>query len=195
MFDSSLRHQIKGPDSQESGLFYWRWAGEEMQSNRFAPRGLSRADADFDDRHQSLERASNSNTSQLTLSAFSTTPCSSQLTPHLPRHTAQKFACEFLRDMETSELAHCAKIQRKSSHQQMILPTPLQGGIKAVQPKQPMDRRSGRDRRQTVGQPPQNHERRVTVEPRQPEVIEIEVTPEELDAMGFATRQGTSPSS
>jgi len=86
-------------------------------------------------------------------------------------------------------------MQRKSSRQQMILPTPLQGGIKAVQPKQPMDRRSGRDRRQTVGQPPQNHERRVTVEPRQPEVIEIEVTPEELDAMGFATRQGTSPSS
>ena len=93
MFDSSLRHQIKGPDSQESGLFYWRWAGEEMQSNSFSSRGLSRADADFDDRHQSLERASNSNTSQLTLSAFSTTPCSSQLTPHLPRHTAQKFAC------------------------------------------------------------------------------------------------------
>ena len=166
-----------------------------MQSNRFAPRSLRRADADFDDRHQSLERASNSNTSQLTLSAFSTTPRSSQLTPHLPRHTAQKFACEFLRGMETSELAHCAKIQRKSSHQQMIVPTPLQGGIKAVQPKQPMDRRSGRDRRQTVGQSPLNHERRVTVEPRQPEVIEIEVTPEELDAMGFATRQGTPPSS
>ena len=40
-----------------------------------------------------------------------------------------------------------------------------------------MDRRSGRDRRrQTVGQSPLNHERRVTVEPRQPEVIEIEVT-------------------
>lgn len=97
--------------------------------------------------------------------------------------------------METSELAHYAKMQRKSSRQQMILPTPLQGGIKAVQPKQPMDRRSGRDRRQTVGQPPQNHERRVTVEPRQPEVIEIEVTPEELDAMGFTTRQGTPPSS
>ena len=100
--------------------------------------------------------------------------------------------------METSELAHCAKIQRKSGHQQMIVPTPLQGGIKAVQPKQPkqpIDRRSGRDRRQTVGQSPLNHERRVTVEPRQPEVIEIEVTPEELDAMGFATRRGTPPAS
>jgi len=69
------------------------------------------------------------------------------------------------------------------------------GRHKAVQPKQPTDRRSGRDRRQTVGQPPLNHERRVTVEPRQPEVIEIEVTPEELDAMGFATRRGTPPSS
>lgn len=45
------------------------------------------------------------------------------------------------------------------------------------------------------GPTPLNHERRATVEPRQPEVIEIEVTPEELDAMGFATRQGTSPSS
>ncbi len=63
----------------------------------------------------------------------------------------------------------------------------------AVQPKQPMDRRSGRYRRQTVGQAPQNHERSATVEPRVPEVIEIEVTPEELDAMGFATRQGTPP--
>jgi hypothetical protein len=67
--------------------------------------------------------------------------------------------------------------------------------VQPKQPKQPIDRRSGRDRRQTVGQSPLNHERRVTVEPRQPEVIEIEVTPEELDAMGFATRRGTPPAS
>ena len=32
-----------------------------MQSNSFSSRGLCRADADFDDRHQSLERASNFN--------------------------------------------------------------------------------------------------------------------------------------
>ena len=58
-----------------------------------------------------------------------------------------------------------------------------------------MDRRSGQDRRQTARQSALNHERRVTVERRQPEVIEIEVTPEELDAMGFATRRGTPPAS
>lgn len=47
------------------------------------------------------------------------------------------------------------------------------------------DRRSGADRRQHDAGPAASYERRNTVEPRQPEVAELELTPEEMQAMGF----------
>jgi hypothetical protein len=46
------------------------------------------------------------------------------------------------------------------------------------------DRRSGRDRRQVDhGPPPGVRERRVSVEPRKPEVVEREITPSEWDSL------------
>jgi formate dehydrogenase assembly factor FdhD len=51
--------------------------------------------------------------------------------------------------------------------------------------KTPVDRRSGQDRRQAESDSPIPNERRVTIEPRQPEVVEIQVTPEEFTALGF----------
>jgi hypothetical protein len=50
----------------------------------------------------------------------------------------------------------------------------------------PSNRRSGQDRRQAEGECPTPNERRVTIEPRQPEVVEIQVSPEEFKALGFA---------
>ena len=50
------------------------------------------------------------------------------------------------------------------------------------------DRRQGIDRRQSDGAPPVTYERRHTIEPRQPDVAEIEMTPEELEALGFTQR-------
>ena len=47
------------------------------------------------------------------------------------------------------------------------------------------DRRSGAERRQQDAAPAASYERRNTVEPRQPEVAELELTPEEMQAMGF----------
>ena len=85
-------------------------------------------------------------------SAFSTTPCSSQLTTTPSKTHSAKFALRISAGHGKLQTSALRKIQRKSSHQQMILPPPLEEH-KAVQPKQPMDRRSGRDRRQTVGQP------------------------------------------
>ncbi|MFN4118922.1 hypothetical protein [Acidovorax sp.] len=49
----------------------------------------------------------------------------------------------------------------------------------------PIDRRTGRDRRQDEKGPPTAFERRRTVEARQPEMVEVQVTEEELKAMGF----------
>lgn len=49
----------------------------------------------------------------------------------------------------------------------------------------PCERRSGKDRRQTEAGPPDKHERRRSVEPRQPEVRELHLSLEELVAMGF----------
>ena len=49
---------------------------------------------------------------------------------------------------------------------------------------QPPDRRSGRDRRQVdLGPPPGVRERRVSVEPRKPEVLERELTNSEWDSL------------
>ncbi len=53
----------------------------------------------------------------------------------------------------------------------------------------PYDRRSGKDRRQTEAGPPDKHERRRSIEPRQPEVRELHLSPEELVAMGFDAAQ------
>jgi hypothetical protein len=53
------------------------------------------------------------------------------------------------------------------------------------------DRRSGRDRRRVDRGPPGGRERRVGIEPRGPEVVEIEITPEDWDrvqARFFARR-------
>ncbi|GAA4420131.1 hypothetical protein [Acidovorax lacteus] len=62
--------------------------------------------------------------------------------------------------------------------------------------KKAQDRRSGQDRRQAELGPPGSNERRTTIEPRQPEMVEIEVTEEELRALGFepsAPSQPTQP--
>jgi len=53
-------------------------------------------------------------------------------------------------------------------------------------PKAPVNRRNGQDRRQAVSESPTPNERRVTIEPRQPEVVEIQVSPEEFRALGFS---------
>lgn len=59
----------------------------------------------------------------------------------------------------------------------------------AMDKNTPCDRRSGKDRRQTEAGPPDKHERRRSIEPRQPEVRELHLSPEELVAMGFGTVQ------
>jgi hypothetical protein len=51
----------------------------------------------------------------------------------------------------------------------------------------PVDRRAGRDRRQDEKGPPTNFERRRTVEARQPELTELDVSDEELKALGFGS--------
>jgi hypothetical protein len=59
----------------------------------------------------------------------------------------------------------------------------------SVNSKAPTNRRSGQDRRQAMGDCPTPNERRVTIEPRQPEVVEIQVSPEEFQALGFSKPQ------
>lgn len=51
--------------------------------------------------------------------------------------------------------------------------------------KTPYERRSGQDRRQKEDGPPDKHERRRAIEPRQPEVNELHLSLEELEALGF----------
>lgn len=53
----------------------------------------------------------------------------------------------------------------------------------------PADRRSGRDRRQDEKGPPTSFERRRTVEARQPELTELEVSEDELKALGFGPEE------
>ncbi|MFT3666899.1 hypothetical protein [Piscinibacter sp.] len=45
------------------------------------------------------------------------------------------------------------------------------------------ERRSGRDRRQADQGPPAGRDRRVSVEPRKPEISEVEITPSEWRAL------------
>jgi hypothetical protein len=47
----------------------------------------------------------------------------------------------------------------------------------------PLDRRCGKDRRQREGPPPGGWERRRGIEPRKPEVIEMELTPSQWDLL------------
>ncbi|WP_298826268.1 hypothetical protein [uncultured Piscinibacter sp.] len=52
----------------------------------------------------------------------------------------------------------------------------------------PHDRRSGRDRRLVDKGSPTGRERRVTLEPRKPEISEIDVTASEWDALSEQVR-------
>lgn len=53
----------------------------------------------------------------------------------------------------------------------------------------PSDRRSGRDRREDEKGPPTNFERRRSVEARQPELTELNLSDEELKALGFGLEE------
>ncbi|MGD9831992.1 MAG: hypothetical protein AB7U92_04495 [Piscinibacter sp.] len=53
----------------------------------------------------------------------------------------------------------------------------------AKKPSQASDRRTGRDRRKADRGSPTGRERRVGMEPRKPEISEIEVTPSEWAAL------------
>lgn len=53
----------------------------------------------------------------------------------------------------------------------------------------PTDRRSGRDRREDEKGPPTNFERRRSVEARQPELTELNLSDEELKALGFGLEE------
>ncbi len=55
--------------------------------------------------------------------------------------------------------------------------------------RQTTDRRSGQDRRQEEQGPPTNYERRRSIEPRQPELTELQLSDEELKALGFVSDQ------
>ena len=50
------------------------------------------------------------------------------------------------------------------------------------------DRRSGKDRRQVEVGPPSRHERRRAIEPRQPEVIELELSESQWGALSQHTQ-------
>jgi hypothetical protein len=45
------------------------------------------------------------------------------------------------------------------------------------------ERRSGQDRRRLEGTPPAGRERRRAIEPRKPEVAELDMTPSQFDAL------------
>lgn len=47
------------------------------------------------------------------------------------------------------------------------------------------DRRTGKDRRQEEQGPPSGYERRRSVEPRKPEVTELDLSEDELRQLGF----------
>jgi len=57
----------------------------------------------------------------------------------------------------------------------------------------PVDRRSGRDRRQADVGPPGGRERRVTVEPRKPEVVERDITVSEWDTLRDMVKKDPGP--
>ena len=55
--------------------------------------------------------------------------------------------------------------------------------------RQTNDRRSGQDRRQEEQGPPTSYERRRSVEPRQPELTELDLSDDELKDPGFLPDQ------
>lgn len=57
----------------------------------------------------------------------------------------------------------------------------------------PIDRRSGKDRRQAEDGPPTSFERRRTVEARLPELVELHLSEDELKALGFADAPKPGP--
>ena len=59
--------------------------------------------------------------------------------------------------------------------------------------REPTDRRSGKDRRQTEAGPPTSFERRRTVEARQPELTELHLSEDELKALGFGETHKPDP--
>jgi hypothetical protein len=62
-----------------------------------------------------------------------------------------------------------------------------------VDPHGKPERRSGQDRRRVDKGPPGGHERRRSVEPRRPEVEEIDMSPSEWDALSQGdTKKGPS---
>lgn len=68
-----------------------------------------------------------------------------------------------------------------------IAPTTfLQSSTMTFERREPVDRRTGSDRRQDELGPPSKFERRRTVEARQPELTELHLTDDELKALGFA---------
>jgi hypothetical protein len=78
-------------------------------------------------------------------------------------------------------------VQTELHAQLTIAPTTfLQGSTMTFERREPVDRRTGSDRRQDELGPPSKFERRRTVEARQPELTELHLTDDELKALGFA---------
>lgn len=61
------------------------------------------------------------------------------------------------------------------------------------QGKPPIERRSGRDRRQVDKGPPNGRERRLGMEPRKPEVVELEMTTSEWAALSELPSEPPAP--
>ena len=63
--------------------------------------------------------------------------------------------------------------------------------LRRAQPRS-AERRSGKDRRQIDNGPPTNYERRRAIEARQPELIEVHMSEDEIRALGFVFEQATA---
>lgn len=61
-----------------------------------------------------------------------------------------------------------------------------------VEHRRGAERRSGKDRRQVENGPPTNYERRRAIEARQPELIEVHMSEDEIRALGFVFEQATA---
>ena len=61
-----------------------------------------------------------------------------------------------------------------------------------VEHRRSAERRSGKDRRQIDNGPPTNYERRRAIEARQPELIEVHMSEDEIRALGFVFEQTTA---
>lgn len=70
---------------------------------------------------------------------------------------------------------------------------PLQSITMKFERREPVERRSGRDRRRDEQGPPSTFERRRAVEARQPELTELHLTEDELKALGFAPVKPLNP--